>query len=62
MDKASPHYRSRKVREYFDRHNKHSDTGIPSYSITRVYGDGGGVEYGQARPAGAKALSIIFRF
>ena len=31
MDKASPHYRSRKVREYFD---KHKDTLIPVYLPT----------------------------
>ena len=61
MDKASPHYRSRKVREYFDMH-KDTNTGIPSNRVTRVYGDGGGVEHGQARPAGAKTLSILFRF
>jgi transposase len=31
MDKASPHYRSRKVRDYFDRHK---DTLIPVYLPT----------------------------
>ena len=31
MDKASPHYRSRKVRDYFD---KHKDTLIPVYLPT----------------------------
>ena len=31
MDKASPHYRSKKVREYFD---KHKDTLIPVYLPT----------------------------
>ena len=31
LDKASPHYRSRKVREYFDRHK---DTLIPVYLPT----------------------------
>ena len=47
MDKASPHYRSRKVRQYFE---ENKDTLIPVYlpnSITRVYGDGGGMEHGQ---------------
>ena len=60
MDKAvSPHYRSRKARECFDRHK---DALIPVYlphRVTRVYGDGGSMEHGQTRPAGAKTLSII---
>ena len=63
MDKASPHYRSKKVREYFD---KHKDTLIPVYTFQlrhhRVYGNGGGMEHGQERPAGVKILSILFRF
>ena len=61
MDKASPHYKSRKVREYFEA-QRYSNPGIPSYRITRVYGNGGGMEHSQARPAGAKLLSILFRF
>ena len=39
----------------------YSDSNVSSYSITRVYGDGGGVEHCQTRPAGAKTLSILFR-
>ena len=27
---------------------------MPSNRVTRVYGDGGGMEHGQERPAGAK--------
>ena len=61
MDKASPHYRSKKVREYFD---KHKDTLIPQYTFQlrhhRVYGNGGDMEYGQERPAGAKILYPSF--
>jgi len=50
LDKASPHYRSKKVRAYFER-NK--DALIPIYLPTayhhRVYGNGGGgLEYSQA--------------
>ena len=47
MDKASPHYRSRKVTDYFE-HNK--DALIPVYLPivhTRVYGDGRSMEHGQ---------------
>ena len=62
MDKASPHYRSRKVREYFDRQQRYPNPSIPSNCVTRVYGDGGGMEHGQERSAGAKILSIICRF
>jgi len=51
------------IREYFD---KHKDTLIPRYTFQlhhhRVYGNGGGMEHGQERPAGAKILSILFRF
>jgi hypothetical protein len=46
MDKASPHYRSKRVIKYLEE-NKDTGTSIPSYSITRVYGDGGGMEHGQ---------------
>ena len=47
MDKASPHYRSRKVTDYFEQTQRYPDPGIPSNSFTRVYGDGGGMEHGQ---------------
>ncbi len=45
MDKASPYYRSRKVKDYLEQ-NK--DTLIPIYihlTASRVYSDGGDVEY-----------------
>ena len=46
MYKASPHHRSRKVIKYFEE-NKDTDSNIHSYSVTRVYGDGRGVEHVQ---------------
>ena len=53
MDKAvSPHHRSRKVRDYFDNHKDALIyfVKMPSNCVTRVYGDGVGVEHSQARP------------
>ena len=47
MDKASPHYRSRKVRQYFEENKDAHDSRMPPNSVTRVYGDGGGIEHGQ---------------
>ena len=47
MDKASPHYRSRKVRQYFEENKDTMIPVIPSNCLTRVYGDGGDVEHGQ---------------
>ena len=61
LDKASPHYRSKKVRDYFD---KHKDNLIPVYLPTaspefmvmeEVW------NIAKPRPAGAKILSILFR-
>ena len=45
----------------FWQSQRDSDTGMPSNRVTRVHGDGGGMEHGQERPAGAKTLSILFR-
>ena len=62
MDKASQHYKSKKVIKYF-KENK--DTLIPVYllnCITRVYGYGRGMEYSQTRSTCSKILFIIFRF
>ncbi len=43
-DKVSPHYRSKKVREYFEE-NKDTNSCISSNRITRVYGNGGDMEH-----------------
>ena len=52
MDKASPHYKLKKVVKYFE---ENKDTLIPVYLPTtaspRVYGNGRGVEYSQTRSA-----------
>ena len=61
MDKASPHYKSKKYKKYFE---KNKDTLIPvsSNRITGVYGYGRDMEYSQTRSTCPKILSIIFRF
>ena len=49
MDKASPHYKSKKIQKYFE---ENKDTLIPVYlptRIARVHGYGRGVEYSQTR-------------
>ena len=64
MDKASPHYKARKVIHYFE---ENKDTLIPVYTFQlphhqRVYDDGGGLEYGQTGSACSKILFFICRF
>ena len=48
--------------KYFEENKDTLIPGISSNSVTRVYGDGGGMEHSQERHAGAKTLSIICRF
>ena len=62
MDKASPHYKSKKVLKYFE---ENKDKLIPVYlptRITGVYGYGRDMEYSQTRSACPKILFIICRF
>ena len=48
MDKASPHYKSKKVLKYFEENKDTSNTGISSnYRITRIYGNGRDMEHSQ---------------
>jgi hypothetical protein len=62
MDKASQHYKSKKVLKYFE---DNKDTLIPVYlptTASRVYGNGRDIEYSQMRSACSEILSIICRF
>ena len=63
MDKASPHYKSKKIQKYFE---ENKDTLIPvypsNYRIARVHGYGRGVEYSQTRSTCSKILFILCRF
>jgi transposase len=61
MDKASPHHRSRKVKKYFEENN---DTLVPACLPTAspefmVMEEVWNIAL---RPAGAKTLTILFRF
>ena len=62
MDKASPHYKSKKVIKYFEENKDTLIPSIPSNRITRVYGNGRGMEYSQTRSTCSTILSIICRF
>ena len=44
LDKASPHHMSKRGNQVSRGKQGYSGTGISSYSITRVYGDGGGMD------------------
>jgi hypothetical protein len=64
MDKASPHYKSKKVQKYFEGDN---DTLIRHIfqlmHHQRVHGDGkGGMEHSQTGFACSKVLCITYRF
>jgi len=63
MDKASPHYKSKKVLKYFEE-NKNDL--IPQHIFQlhhhRVYGYRRDMEHSKTRSAGAKILSIVCRF
>ena len=62
MDKASPHYKSKKVILYFEE-NKDTHTGISAnYRITRIYGTGRNMKYSQTRSTCPKILYILCRF
>jgi hypothetical protein len=61
MDKASPHYKSKKIRQYFEE-NKDTHPYLSSNCITRVYGYGRDMEHSQKRSTCSTILSIICRF
>jgi hypothetical protein len=62
-DKASPHYKSKKVQKYFE---ENKDTLVRHIfqllHHQRVYGGERGMEHSQTRSTGPKISSIICRF
>ena len=61
MDKASPHYKSKKIQKYFEE-NKDTLIPVSSNRIARVHGYGRGVEYSQTRSTCTKTIFILCRF
>ncbi len=62
MDKASQHYKSKKVMKYFEENKGYSNSSISSNCIARVYGYGRDMEYCKTRSACLKILFILCRF
>ncbi|HEY6536095.1 MAG TPA: hypothetical protein VIY08_09945 [Candidatus Nitrosocosmicus sp.] len=62
MDKASPHYKSKRVMAYFKENKDSLIPNILSYSISRVHGNGRDMEYSQTRSACFAILFILYRF
>ncbi len=60
LDKASPDYKSKKVKDFWTK-QRYSYPDIPSNSISWVY-DVRSVEYSQTRSACTETLSIVWGF